>query len=70
MPLFTYKAVNRLGETEEGIRDAVDEQLLIAALQSEGYIPIRIAPASSRSFLGLGLDAQKSLNYRRKILPY
>ena len=60
MPLFTYKAVNRLGETEEGIRDAVDEQLLIAALQSEGYIPIRIAPANSRSFLGLGLDAKKS----------
>ena len=60
MPLFTYKAVNSLGETEEGIRDAVDEQLLIAALQSEGYIPIRVAPANSRSFLGLGLSAKHS----------
>ncbi len=60
MPLFTYKAVNSLGETQEGVRDAVDERLLIAALQSEGYIPIRIAPASSRSFLGLGLGAKKS----------
>ena len=60
MPLFTYKAVNSLGETEEGIRDAVDEQLLIAALQSEGYIPIRVAPANSRSFLGLGLGAKQS----------
>ena len=60
MPLFTYKAVNSLGETQEGIRDAVDERLLIAALQSEGYIPIRITPANSRSFLGLGLGAKKS----------
>jgi general secretion pathway protein F len=60
MPLFTYKAVNSLGETQEGIRDAVDERLLIAALQSEGYIPIRISPANSRSFLGLGLGAKKS----------
>jgi len=60
MPLFTYKAVNSLGATEEGIRDAVDERLLIAALQSEGYIPIRVAPANSRSFLGLGLGAKQS----------
>jgi general secretion pathway protein F len=60
MPLFTYKAINSLGETEVGIRDAVDEQLLIAALQSEGYIPIRVASANSRSFLGQGLGAKKS----------
>ena len=52
MPLFTYKAVNSLGETEEGIKDAIDEHTLITALHSEGYIPIRVAPANSRSFLG------------------
>lgn len=60
MPLFTYKAVNSLGETEEGVRDAVDDQHLIAALQSEGYIPIRVAPASSRSFFGLGLGVKRA----------
>ena len=60
MPLFSYKAINSLGEAEEGIRDAIDERLLIAALQSEGYIPIRVAPANSRSFLGLGLGAKQS----------
>lgn len=59
MPLFTYKAVNTLGETEEGIKDAADEQSLISALQAEGYIPIRVAPANSRSFLGLGLKQAK-----------
>ncbi|MEY3761357.1 MAG: hypothetical protein RIR39_2848 [Pseudomonadota bacterium] len=60
MPLFTYKAINNLGETEEGIREAVDEQYLIAVLQSEGYIPIRVAPANSRSFLGLGRGGKQS----------
>jgi general secretion pathway protein F len=58
--LFSYKAVNNLGETEEGVRDAVDEQLLIADLQAEGYIPIRVVPAGARSFLGLGLGIKQS----------
>ncbi len=58
--LFAYKAVNSLGETEEGTRDAVDEQQLIAALQGEGYIPIRVVPASAKSFLGLRLGIKQS----------
>jgi len=60
MPLYTYKAINNLGETEEGVRDAVDEQALITSLQSEGLIPIRVAAANSRSFLGLGLGGKQS----------
>ena len=60
MPLFKYKAINSSGETEENIRDAADEQALISALQSEGYIPISIAPANSRSFLGLGFGGKQS----------
>lgn len=59
MALFTYKAINSLGETEEGIRDAGDEQGLIVALQSEGYIPIRVVPATSRSVFGLGLKQSR-----------
>ena len=58
--LFAYKAVNSLGETEEGVRDAVDEQQLIAALQAEGYIPIRVESASAKSFLGLRLGIKQS----------
>lgn len=58
--LFAYKAVDSLGETEEGVRDAVDEQQLIATLQTEGYIPIRVVPASSKSFLGLKLGIKQS----------
>ena len=60
MPLYTYKAINNLGETEEGVRDAVDEQALITSLQSEGLIPIRVAAANSRSFLGLGFGSKQS----------
>jgi general secretion pathway protein F len=60
MALFTYKAINSLGETEEGIRDAISEQQLITSLQSEGYIPIRVTPASSRSLFGMGLGAKQS----------
>ena len=58
--LFAYKAVNSLGETEEGVRDATDEQQLIAALQTEGYIPIRVVPAGAKSFLGLRLGIKQS----------
>ncbi len=58
--LFAYKAVNSLGETEEGVRDAVDEQQLIATLQTEGYIPIRVVPAGAKSFLGLRLGIKQS----------
>ncbi|MDO9422762.1 MAG: type II secretion system F family protein [Methylobacter sp.] len=60
MTLFAYKAVNSLGETEEDVRDAVDEQQLIATLQTEGYIPIRVVPASAKSFLGLRLGIKQS----------
>ncbi|MGZ8175006.1 type II secretion system F family protein [Methylobacter sp.] len=57
--LFAYKAVNSLGETEEGVRDAVDERHLIATLQAEGYIPVRVVPASAKSFLGLRLGLKQ-----------
>jgi len=60
MPLFKYKAISSTGETEENIRDAFDEQSLIKSLQSEGYIPISVIPATSRSFFGLGLGGKQN----------
>ena len=60
MPLFKYKAISSTGETEENIRDAFDEQSLIKSLQSEGYIPISVTPATSRSFFGLGLGGKQN----------
>ena len=51
MALFTYKAINQLGETEEGTRDVADEQALITALQSEGLIPVHVAAVVTALFL-------------------
>ncbi|MFZ2450712.1 MAG: type II secretion system F family protein [Methylovulum miyakonense] len=70
MPLFTYKAINALGETEEGLRDAPDEAQLIAALQAENYIPIKVSTASSRSFLGFGLGAKQNKLSQKDILLF
>lgn len=60
MPLFFYKAVDRDGEAVEDRREAADENALVMALQDEGLIPIRIVPASSRSFAWLRLGRDKS----------
>lgn len=57
MPLFAYKVVNNQGLTEEGVREASDEQALLAELQSQGLIPIRIAAAKDKSFLGFKLKS-------------
>lgn len=60
MTLFKYKAINSAGEAEENIRDASDEPALILALQSEGYIPISVKPATTKSFLGLSLGGKQN----------
>ena len=60
MQSFSYKAVNNLGVMEEGLREAADEQSLVAALQSEGYIPIHITPAHKKSFLGFHLRVKRA----------
>ena len=67
MTLFAYKAINNLGETEEGVRDASDEASLIGLLQSEGYIPIKVSPASAKTFLGRSLGAKQSRLNQKEI---
>ena len=51
MTLFSYKATDQTGKIVTGTQDASDEKGVVAALQAQGYIPIRItssAKASSR----------------------
>jgi len=60
MPAFSYKAVNGQGEVIEGIREAINEQILIATLQAEGYMPIRVVPAKPKLFSGFKLSAKRS----------
>ncbi|PPD35890.1 MAG: general secretion pathway protein GspF [Methylomonas sp.] len=57
MPLFSYKVVNNQGVTEEGVRDAKDEQALLLELQTQGLIPIRIDTAKDKTFLGIRLKS-------------
>jgi general secretion pathway protein F len=67
MPLYAYKAINNLGETEEGVRDASDEASLIGLLQSDGYIPIKVSQASAKTFLGLSLGAKQARLSQKEI---
>jgi len=67
MPLYFYKAVNREGETQEAEREAADEAALLAILQSEGLLPIKIAPASSKPFAWLRFGARKTGVSRKDI---
>ncbi len=60
MPLFKFRAINNSGETEDGIRDAMDELSLVSVLQAEGYIPISITPTSNKSFLGFALGSKQN----------
>jgi general secretion pathway protein F len=55
MTQFSYKATDQTGKIVTGTQDASDEKGVVAALQAQGYIPIRItssAGVSSRLSLG------------------
>lgn len=60
MPLYFYKAVTREGETQEAEREASDEAALLLVLQSEGLLPIKIVPASSKPFAWLRFGVKKT----------
>lgn len=55
MPLFSYKIVNSQGDIEEGVKNASDQQALLAELQGQGCMPIRVEPARGKRFLGISL---------------
>lgn len=45
MPSFSFKAVRPDGQVEDGEREAADEAALVALLQRDGLIPVRIRTA-------------------------
>ncbi len=53
MPNYFYKAVTRDGLTVSNYSDAQDESALICKLQQDGYIPIEVVLAKSKSFAWL-----------------
>jgi len=67
MPLFFYKVVNTQGVTEEGERDAVDEQALLLDLQNQGLIPIRVGLSKDRTFLGIKVKSARTRLSQKEI---
>ena len=49
MAQFSYKATDQTGKIVTGTQDASDEKGVVAALQAQGYIPIRITSSAKVS---------------------
>ncbi len=43
VPVFTYRATNLSGVVSEGTMEAREEQTVVAKLQADGFIPIRVS---------------------------
>jgi general secretion pathway protein F len=55
MPVFTYRAADRRGQTIDGVMEAVDARAVADQLRKDSYFPIKVAPQSERaSLLSLG----------------
>ena len=69
MTMFHYQAVNSVGDIEEGEIEAETEANCVQQLQSIGFIPIRVKPAKSQTFLGLNLySSQNKLSHKSIVL--
>ena len=68
MPMYSYKVVNNQGETEEGVKNAVDQQALLSELQGQGFLPISIEIASGKTFLGFKIGKSTVRLSQKEIL--
>ena len=51
MPVFTYRAADRRGQTIDGVMEAVDARAVAEQLRKSSYFPIKVAPQSERTSL-------------------
>ena len=61
MTLFNYKATDQTGKIVTGTQDGSDERGVVASLQAQGYIPIRVT-STDRA------PSQLSLRWNQSIL--
>ena len=55
MPVFTYRAADRRGQTIDGVMEAVDARAVVERLRKEAYFPIKVAAQGERApLLSLG----------------
>ena len=52
MPVFTYRAADRLGKTVDGVMEAPDARSVVERLHREAFYPIRVAPHAERRGIG------------------
>ena len=51
MPVFTYRAADRRGQTIDGVMEAVDARAVTERLRKEAYFPIKVSAQSERASL-------------------
>jgi general secretion pathway protein F len=51
MPVFTYRAADRRGQTVDGVMEAADARAVTERLRKEAYFPIKVAAQSERASL-------------------
>jgi general secretion pathway protein F len=49
MPVFTYRAADRRGQTIDGVMEAVDARAVVDRLRKEAYFPIKVAAQGERA---------------------
>jgi general secretion pathway protein F len=52
MPVFTYRAADRRGQTVDGVMEAPDARSVVERLHREAFYPIRVEPHAERRRLG------------------
>jgi general secretion pathway protein F len=52
MPVFTYRAADRRGQTVDGVMEAPDARAVVERLHREAFYPIRVEPHAERRHLG------------------
>lgn len=48
MPVFTYRAADRRGQTIDGVMEAADARAVVERLRKEAYFPIKVAAQGER----------------------
>ena len=65
MPVFTYRAADRRGQTIDGVMEATDARAVIERLRKEAYFPIKVAAQGERaSLFSLGSAGGSRVRHR------
>ena len=71
MPVFTYRAADRRGQTVDGVMEAPDARAVVERLHREAFYPIRVEPHAERRRLGAALSLTTAGRVRpRELLAF